>query len=98
MALMFASECRLCTGIGAGAARPINTRRSRPRHEVEVVAVVEEQLRDEEVGAGVNLEFHVAELVVEIRALRMLLGAACGADSEAVAVAAHECDQVAAVR
>src|SRR4029077_5820225 len=65
--------------------------------QVEIEAVVEEKLGDEEIGARLHLEAHVAKLVLDVGALGVLLRAACGADAEPVAVAVHEGHQVAAV-
>ncbi len=69
----------------------------RSTHEVEVEPVVEEELRDEKVRARVDLQLHVAKLMAPVRALRMLLRAARGADAEAISRPAQERHQVAAV-
>ena len=60
--------------------------------------VVEEELRDEEVRAGFDLQPHVAKLVLDVWALGMLFRAARGADAEAVSAPAHKGDEVAPVR
>src|SRR5262249_20177885 len=66
--------------------------------EVEVDAVVEEQLGDHEVEAGVDLGAKVRDVAVEIAALDVPLGAAGAAEADLLAVAlADEADQVGGV-
>src|SRR5207248_10812954 len=78
--------------------RHLDPRLASASDEVEVVLVVEEELRDEEVRAGFDLQPHVAKLVLDVWALGMLFRAARGADAEAVSAPAHKGDEVAPVR
>src|SRR5260370_38180755 len=84
-------------GNQAGTYRHIDSGGSSARDQVEIEAVVEKQLRDEEIGARLHFHPHVSEFVLQVGALRVLFRAACGTDAKPVAVAAHECHQVAAV-
>ena len=73
-------------------------RRSRPLHEPEVMLVVEEQLRDQEIDAGLDLGRQVVEVARQIPALDVPFGIARRRDGHAIAQpAAQEGDQLGGV-
>src|SRR5206468_1793513 len=65
-----------------GEDRHLDSLRPRRSHEVEVDPVVEEELGDQEAGAGVDLRLQVAQIRVQVRRLRVDLGEAGATDPE----------------
>src|SRR3954453_18981080 len=60
--------------------RHLDPRRPRRPHEVEVDLVVEEELGDQKVGAGIDLRLQVAEIRIKVGRLRVHLRKAGAAD------------------
>src|SRR6266571_2972299 len=66
--------------------RHVDPRGARPPDEVEVAAVVEEELGDEELGAGVHLLLAVAQVGLQVARLDVPLRIAGAADAERAAL------------
>ena len=84
-------------GHDAGDNGRIDVFRPYPRYELEVVALIEEELGDDEVAARVDLALEIAQVVLGARRLGMHLGVAGAADTEVLALA-DEGDELIGVR
>ena len=78
----------------AGQDGDVDAGRRHALDELEIKAVVEEHLSDQEVAAGFHLELQVSHLVVPVGAFEMTLGAARRAEPEAVSGFADEGHEV----
>ena len=65
---------KFCTGTMPGTIGIVDARRGGDVEKAEIDAVVEEELGDRAVGAGVDLALQHLDVVQQVRALRMLLG------------------------
>src|SRR6266852_3057672 len=78
----------------AGHERHADSGAARTLDEAEVVGVVVEELRDDDIETRVDLELQVPDILLAVAALRVPLGVAATDQAEVVAALAHELDHV----